>query len=53
MGLMSLDQIEAWAIGKTLKHTKYNVSKAEKILGVTRATIYRKAKKYDIKIKRN
>ena len=46
--LKSLKEIEIDAINKTLKHTGYNMTKASKILGVSRMTLYRKVESYGL-----
>ena len=46
--LKSLKEIEIEAINKTLKHTGYNMTKASKILGVSRMTLYRKVESYGL-----
>jgi DNA-binding NtrC family response regulator len=47
-GLQSLKALEKDAIKKTLIHTKYNMSKASKILGISRMTLYRKIETYGL-----
>ena len=47
-GLKSLKEIELDAIKTTLVHTKYNMSKASKILGISRMTLYRKIETYGL-----
>ena len=46
--LQSLKELEKDAIKKTLIHTKYNMSKASKILGISRMTLYRKIETYGL-----
>ena len=46
--LKSLKEIELDAIKTTLVHTKYNMSKASKILGISRMTLYRKIETYGL-----
>ena len=46
--LKSLKEIEIEAINKTLKYTGYNMTKASKILGVSRMTLYRKVESYGL-----
>ena len=46
--LKSLKEIEIEAIKNTLVSTKYNMSKASKILGVSRMTLYRKIETYGL-----
>ena len=48
VNLKSLKEIEIEAINKTLKHTGYNMTKASKILGVSRMTLYRKVESYGL-----
>ena len=48
MELKSLKEIEIEAIKNTLISTKYNMSKASKILGVSRMTLYRKIETYGL-----
>jgi two-component system response regulator AtoC len=47
----SLEDIEKQHILKVLKDVDYNKSKASEILGIDRATLYRKAQKYGIALK--
>lgn len=47
----SLEVLEKEHILRVLKETDYNKSKASEILGIDRATLYRKAQKYGIKLK--
>jgi len=47
----SLEEIEKKHILKVLKDVDYNKSKASEILGIDRATLYRKAQKYGIALK--
>lgn len=44
----SLDEMEKTHILKVLEQVKYNRSKAAEVLGIDRATLYRKAQKYGI-----
>lgn len=44
----SLEEIERNHIIRTLEQVQYNKSKAAEILGIDRATLYRKAQKYEI-----
>ena len=46
--LKSLKELEIEAIQKTLKHTDNNMSKASKILGISRMTLYRKIDSYGL-----
>ena len=46
--LKSLKEIEIEAINKTLKYAGYNMTKASKILGVSRMTLYRKVESYGL-----
>ena len=45
---LSLAEIEKESIRATLKHVKNNKAKAAKILGVSKRTIFRKIKEYDL-----
>jgi DNA-binding NtrC family response regulator len=47
----SLESMERDHILRVLKETEYNKSKASEILGIDRATLYRKAQKYGIALK--
>jgi two-component system response regulator AtoC len=47
----SLESMERDHILRVLKDTDYNKSKASEILGIDRATLYRKAQKYGIALK--
>jgi DNA-binding NtrC family response regulator len=47
----SLESMERVHIAKVLEETGYNKSKASEILGIDRATLYRKAKNYGIDLK--
>jgi DNA-binding NtrC family response regulator len=47
----SLESMERDHILRVLKETDYNKSKASEILGIDRATLYRKAQKYGIALK--
>ncbi len=47
-GLVTLKEAEVEAVRKALEHTRGNVTKAAKILGIGRNTLYRKIKQYDI-----
>ncbi len=47
----SLEEMEKSHILKVLKDVDYNKSKASEILGIDRATLYRKAQKYGIALK--
>jgi transcriptional regulator with PAS, ATPase and Fis domain len=47
----SLESMEREHILRVLKETDYNKSKASEILGIDRATLYRKAQKYGIALK--
>jgi two-component system response regulator AtoC len=47
----SLEEMERAHILKVLKDVDYNKSKASEILGIDRATLYRKAQKYSIALK--
>ncbi len=45
---MSLDNVEKLHLSKVLKRLEWNKSKASKILGISRATLRAKIKKYDL-----
>ena len=45
---MSLEKMEKMHLSKVLKRLEWNKSKASKILGVSRATLRAKIKKYDL-----
>jgi transcriptional regulator with PAS, ATPase and Fis domain len=45
---LSLAEIEKESIRATLKHVENNKAKAAKILGVSKRTIFRKIKEYDL-----
>lgn len=47
----SLEAMEKQHILKVLKEVNYNKSKASEILGIDRATLYRKAQRYKIELK--
>lgn len=47
----SLDDVEREHILKVLKDVQYNKSKASEVLGIDRATLYRKAQKFGIELK--
>jgi two-component system response regulator AtoC len=47
----SLEEMERSHILKVLQDTKFNKSKASEVLGIDRATLYRKAKTYGIDLK--
>jgi PAS domain S-box-containing protein len=46
--LLTLEELEARAIKKTLKEMKGNIAATSKILGIGRSTLYRKMDKYKI-----
>jgi transcriptional regulator of acetoin/glycerol metabolism len=46
--VLSLDQLEKHAIERALRQSKGNKSKASKLLGISRDTLYRKLKEYNI-----
>lgn len=48
----SLEELEKLHIIKVLQEVNYNKSKASEILGIDRATLYRKAQRYGIELKR-
>jgi two-component system response regulator AtoC len=47
----SLEEMEKEHILKVLREVEYNKSKASEVLGIDRATLYRKAQKYGIALK--
>jgi transcriptional regulator of acetoin/glycerol metabolism len=47
-GVMSLRDSEKVAIEKALEFTQNNVIKAANILGISKSTLYRKLKEYDM-----
>ncbi len=50
--LLPLTKLEELAIKGALKATGGNISRAAKVLGIGRATLYRKMRKYDIDYER-
>ena len=48
-GLRSLEEIERDVIAQTLEATRYHISKAAEILGISRKTLLEKRKKYGLK----
>ena len=49
---LSLDASEESAIERTLQESKGNISLAAKLLGITRATLYSKMKKYGLEVQK-
>jgi len=47
----SLEDLERLQILRTLQETHFNKSKASELLGIDRATLYRKAQRYGIKLR--
>jgi two-component system response regulator AtoC len=47
---LSLDEMEKEHIGRVLASVDYNKSRAAEILGIDRATLYRKAQKYELNL---
>lgn len=47
----SLEQLERQHILKVLEETRFNKSKASELLGIDRATLYRKALRYGIELR--
>lgn len=47
---LSLDEMEREHIGKVLAAVDFNKSRAAEILGIDRATLYRKAQKYELSL---
>ncbi len=47
-GCFNLDKMESKVIGEVIDRENGNLSRAAQILGITRATLYRKIKKYDL-----
>ncbi|MDZ4906952.1 helix-turn-helix domain-containing protein, partial [Clostridium perfringens] len=43
-----IDQVEKRAIERCLKETKWNKNKTAKLLGISRASLYKKIEKYNI-----
>jgi transcriptional regulator with PAS, ATPase and Fis domain len=52
-GRSLLENMERQAITDTLNRAAFNFSKASKILGISRATLYKKTQKYSIPIRRS
>ncbi|MCF7938598.1 MAG: sigma 54-interacting transcriptional regulator [Spirochaetales bacterium] len=48
-----LEEVEKQAIGNVLEDTGYNISEAAKTLGISRATLYKKIKKYKLIVERS
>ena len=48
-----LEELERRAILKILEELKYNMSRSAKTLGISRATLYNKVKKYDLNISKD
>lgn len=48
--IMSLDEMERQLIGKALIHCEGNISKASKLLNVSRNTLYNKMEKYKLSV---
>ncbi len=49
----TLREIESMAISKTIEETQGNLSKTSRILGISRSSLYRKMKEYEIHMTRN
>jgi DNA-binding NtrC family response regulator len=47
-----LEELEKQAIWKILEELKFNMSKSAKTLGISRATLYNKIKKYNLSVSR-
>jgi two-component system, NtrC family, response regulator AtoC len=47
---LSLDEMEKEHIGRVLASVDYNKSRAAEVLGIDRATLYRKAQKYELNL---
>ncbi|MGZ3706155.1 MAG: helix-turn-helix domain-containing protein, partial [Bdellovibrionota bacterium] len=47
---VSLEELEKEHILRVLRETNYNKSKASAVLGIDRATLYRKAQRYGIEL---
>ncbi len=45
---LNLEILEKEAIGKALRSSRYNISRAAKVLGLTRAALYRRMEKYGL-----
>ena len=50
-GMSSLEEMERVHIVKVLEEVSYNKSKASEVLGIDRATLYRKAQRYGIDLR--
>jgi DNA-binding NtrC family response regulator len=50
VGAMTLDEIERAMIEKSLRHYEGNVSRVAESLGLSRAALYRRMEKYDLKV---
>ena len=50
-GDQSLEELEKAAILRVLAEVQYNKSKASEVLGIDRATLYRKAQRYGIDLR--
>lgn len=50
-GKASLEELERLHISEVLQRVGYNKSKASEVLGIDRATLYRKAQKYGIELR--
>src|SRR6185312_16357506 len=50
-GMSSLEEMERAHIIKVLQDSGYNKSKAAEVLGIDRATLYRKAQRYGIDLR--
>jgi len=48
--LISLEELEKRHIAKVIKSTHFNKTRAAQILGIDRATLYRKAERYQINL---
>lgn len=48
---LKLNEVERLVIDATLKHTAQNISRAARILGIDRSTMYEKIKEYRLRRK--
>jgi transcriptional regulator of acetoin/glycerol metabolism len=50
--LASLEEVERWHIVNVLEQVKFNKALASRILGIDRATLYRKAQRHGINLRK-
>ena len=48
MPLLTLEELEKWHVARVLAHTRNNKTQAARILGIDRASLWRKTNKYDL-----